>query len=79
MQLTVDAFNLFNFQGVVARDQRYTQASVQPIQGGTAKDLGALTYEDGTPFDPADKNPNYGNPSMYQAPRTVRLGAKVTF
>jgi hypothetical protein len=79
VQLTVDAFNLFNFQAVVARDQRYTQASVQPIVGGTAENLGELTYEDGTPFDPADKNPNYGNPSMYQAPRTVRLGAKVTF
>jgi hypothetical protein len=75
----VDAFNVFNFQGIVARDQRYTTASVLPIAGGQPADLSSLKLENGQPFDAAAKNPNFGNPSAYQAPRTFRFGARVTF
>jgi hypothetical protein len=77
-----DIFNLFNFQSVVTRDQRYTQDSVLPIANGTPADLDtpALKYESGETFDPAvSKNPNFGNPTAYQAPRQFRIGARVTF
>jgi Carboxypeptidase regulatory-like domain/TonB dependent receptor len=79
LMVTMDMFNIFNFQGVIARDQRYTEDSVRPIVNGTPGDLGKLKNVDGTPFNPADKNPNFGNPIAYQAPRTIRLGARVTF
>jgi hypothetical protein len=76
-------FNVFNFQGVVARDQRYTQASVLPIPNGTPEDLDPtkkkFKYDDGGEFNAESKNLNFGNPTAYQAPRQVRFGARVTF
>ncbi|WP_437734918.1 TonB-dependent receptor [Sorangium sp. So ce1335] len=77
--VAVDAFNLFNFQGVTAVDERYTAAQVLPISGGTEAGLAGLQNADGTAFDPVNKNPNFGNPAAYQAPRTLRISAKVTF
>ncbi|MGK4007469.1 TonB-dependent receptor [Sorangium sp. So ce1036] len=77
--LAVDGFNLFNFQATTAVDQRYTAAQVQPIAGGTTADLANLTNADGTAFDPVNKNPNFGKAIAYQAPRTFRISAKVTF
>lgn len=86
--------NLFNFQGVTASDDTYTRAAVLPIVNGTTKDLPVrnadrsytctppackLTYDDGTAFDGVDVNPNFGNPSSYQAPRSFRFTAKVSF
>jgi outer membrane receptor protein involved in Fe transport len=80
LELSVDAFNIFNFQGEIARDQRYTQASVLPIKDGVAADLPAkLRNADGTPFDPQEKNPNFGKPIQYQPPRSFRIGVKVSF
>jgi len=80
VSLTMDVFNLFNFQEVAATDERYTGADVLPIAGGTKADLDTkLTYDDGTPFDPNDKNKNFGKASAYQAPRSFRFGARVTF
>ncbi|HRI67972.1 MAG TPA: TonB-dependent receptor [Polyangium sp.] len=80
VELSVDAFNVFNFQGEIARDQRYTQSSVLPIKDGTVADLSTkLLNSDGTPFDPNDKNPNFGKPLQYQSPRWIRIGVKVTF
>lgn len=38
-----------------------------------------LTYDDGSPFDGVDVNPNFGNAKTYQAPRTFRFTAKVSF
>lgn len=77
--ITVDSFNIFNFQAPTALDQRYTVASVLPIENGTRDNLGQLRNVDGTAFDPNNKNPNFGKPIAYQPPRTFRIGAKVTF
>lgn len=79
--LSLDIFNIFNFQQAVAVDQRYTQDSVLPIGNGeaTVADLPNLKNVDNTPFDPTHKNPNFGRPIAYQAPRSIRIGAKVTF
>jgi hypothetical protein len=74
--LSVEAFNLFNFQAATATDQRYTQDVVLPLVGGNESDLANLKTTDG---NPASKNANFGNTTAYQAPRTFRLGAKVTF
>ncbi len=95
LSLSLDVFNLFNLQTESSRDEVYTRANVTPLEGGTASDLPAkgeaacsgagdcryklVKYEDGSPFDPADRNPNYGNPTSYQNPRTVRMGVRLTF
>ena len=76
---------LFNFQGVTAQDERWTNSDVLPISGGSESDLpsatsaGKLKHSDNSPVTFDEKNPNYGNPIQYQAPRIVRFGAKLTF
>ncbi|MET0342565.1 MAG: TonB-dependent receptor [Polyangiales bacterium] len=76
---TIDIFNLFNFQSAVARDQRYTSSTVNPIEGGTRGDLANVTTTDGSPL-PADQvNPNFGRVSARQPPRVFRFGLKGTF
>lgn len=79
VMLAVDSFNLFNFQAVTAVDERYTGAYVLPIAGGSRSDLDKLQSAFGGAFDPADKNPNFGKPTAYQAPRTFRISARATF
>jgi hypothetical protein len=84
--LSVDVFNIFNLQGILGRDQTYTQADVNPLRpsectgGCTAADLPKVTYAGTTDvLDPNDINPNFKNVTSYQAPRSIRFGAKVTF
>jgi hypothetical protein len=95
LTVSVDVFNLFNFQAETSRDELYTYASVRPIVNGTLDDLAEtsdeackqtmscptkiVTWAGGSPLDPKGKNPNYGNPTSYQKPRQIRFGAKVTF
>lgn len=92
VQLSVDVFNIFNFQGVAGIDQIYTAGeaiALTPAHCGgrecTPADLGDAN-NDGlddravdTDGDPVAINPNFGNPTAYQAPRSIRFGAKVTF
>ncbi|MBN1206372.1 MAG: TonB-dependent receptor [Myxococcaceae bacterium] len=65
--LSVDVFNLFNFQAATAYDQNFTFSEALPIEGGTEEDLGE------------PPNTNFGKPTAYQAPRSFRLGARVSF
>ncbi len=74
--VSADVFNLFNFQRAVARDQRYTLDEVSPVLGGTAADLPGLQDADG---DAVTVNPNYGNATALQQPRTVRISARLSF
>jgi hypothetical protein len=74
--LTADVFNLFNFQALTAVDENYTFAEVVPVEGGTEADLVGLVDIHG---DPVVVNPNFRRPTGYQAPRSIRFGAKVTF
>jgi hypothetical protein len=75
-EVSVDVFNIFNQQTPVAVDQSYTSDRVLPIEGGTYDDLKTLKTTSGTP---PKLNPNYGQPTAYQAPLSVRLGARITF
>ena len=80
MTLSMDVFNLFNFQEVTGIDQSYTYSSVLPIPEGTMDDLASrVVHADGSPLDPNEVNPNFGKPSSYQAPRSFRFGLKATF
>ncbi|EYF04564.1 TonB-dependent receptor [Chondromyces apiculatus] len=80
--LAVDVFNIMNFQAAIATDNSYTLANVLPCTGendGPDNVDQCVRYLNGAPFDPNDKNPNFGNPTAYQQPRTWRFGARVTF
>ncbi|SET20945.1 Carboxypeptidase regulatory-like domain-containing protein [Myxococcus fulvus] len=86
ISVTLDVFNLFNFQGVSTVDQTYTLLSVQPIPGGKPSDLpGNVQWQAGEerdePFGTVDNdvNPNFKNPTSYQPPRQMRLGVRYTF
>jgi len=87
VSLTVDLFNLFNFQVATRVDQHYTYASVlpvtEPVEPGTLTP-GRVTKIDEhtgqpTPLRADDLNRNFRNPVEYQAPRQVRLGLRYSF
>ena len=88
--VSLDIFNLFNFQGATLRDPRYTSADVLPVVDGKTTDLpeklgdgtekpGKVKKADGSLLKASERNPNYGNPTQFQDPRQFRFGAKVTF
>ncbi|PRQ03292.1 TonB dependent receptor [Enhygromyxa salina] len=74
--VTMDVFNVVNFQAVTAVDQSYTYSDVVPIEGGTLADLEGYTDGSG---EPIVKNPNFGKPSAYQSPRLFRFGVRLDF
>ncbi len=89
--VTLDFFNLFDFQAPIQVDQRFTNAQVSPIErGGTAAEVdtcktGAATCpvltagSNPMPITTADLNPNFMNPTAYQPPRAIRIGARLSF
>jgi hypothetical protein len=79
--LSLDVFNLFNFQTATSYDQNYTYSPVLPIVGGTRADLPGkvLDAESGEPIPTEAINPNFGKATAYQAPRSFRFGARVSF
>jgi hypothetical protein len=76
MELTFDVFNLFNFQQVTSVDNTYTTDVVSPIPGGVVADLKNLRTASGTAVV---LNPNYGQPTGYQTPLSLRLGVRALF
>jgi hypothetical protein len=79
--LSLDVFNLFNFQTATAYDQNYTFSPVLPIVGGSKGDLPGkvVDAQTGDPIPDEAINKNFGKPTAYQAPRSFRVGARVTF
>jgi len=74
---SIDIFNIFNLQGVTSEDQNYTFSNVVPIYGGNKSDLANLKSV--APIGPISLNPDFGRPTSYQPPLTVRFGLKLTF
>ena len=71
-----DVFNLFNQATATLVDMEYTTSSVGPIPNGTPADLTNLkTTTGGVPI----LNPNYGRPTQFQAPLSMRLGVRLSF
>jgi hypothetical protein len=93
VQATIDIFNIFNFQAVTQTDQRYTASDVLPLTNGARPDANgvipgvvkanAVPPPAGDPLDyylqPSERNPNFGRPTAYQAPRVFRFGLRTTF
>ena len=89
LAVTLDVFNLFNFQSAVDRSQRYTIRPVEPITGREADEVASnnridseeIQSADGDPraFQDADRWRSFGAPTRYQPPLTLRFGIKGTF
>ncbi|PTL78931.1 TonB-dependent receptor [Vitiosangium sp. GDMCC 1.1324] len=93
VSLSLDVFNLFNFQQVTDVDQVFTYTKVLPIeQNGKPSDLDSckdastsgsclvkVSATGNATITPADVNPNFKRPIAYQAPRSIRFGAKLSF
>lgn len=89
LSLSVDVFNLFNFQGVTQVDNSYTFASVYPVKDGTPSDVpGKVIINNGDPegdkanptyLTDEDVNKNFKKPTQYQSPRQIRFGIRYTF
>ncbi len=83
VSLTLDVFNIFNFQTATRVDENYTYSAVLPVKGGTKEDLPGkvvVVSDDGErPMTKDDENPNFGKPTQYQSPRQFRVGLRYTF
>jgi hypothetical protein len=71
-----DVINLFNQQEVINVDDEYTKSFVLPIPYGKTEDLRQLKTADGAPLF---LNSNYGQPTAFQSPLTLRFGARLSF
>jgi len=71
-----DVINLFNQRQVTNVDDDYTYSNVAPIVNGQIIDLVHLKDIDG---QPVVVSANYGQPTGYQVPLYLRLGARLSF
>jgi outer membrane receptor protein involved in Fe transport len=85
LTLSVNVFNLFNFQQVTGVDENYTLIppgpGVAPVPNGNpATDRGKIVDDQtGQPLKPSDVNPHFFQPTAYQPPRQVRFQARLSF
>jgi len=82
LSLSVNVFNLFNFQRVTAVDQDYSHdIGVAPVPNGNpAKDKGKIVDDlFGQPLPAWAINKNFLRPATYQPVRQVRFQARVSF
>ena len=83
LEVFTDLFNLVNNQGVAGVDDTYSISSSNPISGGSYEDLVfAKANDEGSGAESASpvlRNPNYGNVNARYAPRSIQLGARLSF
>ena len=93
LELFADVFDALDGQQVSAIDQTYAPSiartaggtpfqAAAPIAGGAYEDLIWAKRIDGAGAETSAalaRNPNFGKPLARYAPRTVRLGARITF
>jgi hypothetical protein len=72
----IDFFNIFNQQTTLLVDDNYTYDGASSIVNGTPADLKYAKNIGGAPIT---KNPNYGQPLMFQQPFNGRFGLRLTF
>lgn len=75
-ELSIDIYNLYNAQTPTDVDDTWTNDYVRPIPGGSYADLRYLKTIAGSA---PQLNPNYGQPIAYQAPLSMRFGARFSF
>jgi outer membrane receptor protein involved in Fe transport len=83
LTVSVNVFNLFNFQQVTSVSPNYTVApnGVYPVPNGNPNtDKGKIRSDTtGEPLDPSQINPNFLRPTAYQPVRQVRFQARLSF
>jgi outer membrane receptor protein involved in Fe transport len=83
LTLSVNVFNLFNFQTATAVDQNYTHypQGVSPVPNGNPATDRAKIVDDvtGLPLQPSQINPQFLQPTAYQPVRQVRFQARLSF
>lgn len=80
LKLLVDVFNITDEAAAATVDQTWTNARRDEDGNalpGLANDCGGPGTGEGTACPRG--NPRWGTPTRYQSPRTIRLGAKVSF
>jgi hypothetical protein len=75
--VTVDIFNLVNFQEVTSVDDNYTSSNAMGVQNGTLRDV--VLTDTGEKLTTANVNPNFKAPNSFQDPRVFRFGIRGTF
>ncbi|MEP6653101.1 MAG: carboxypeptidase regulatory-like domain-containing protein [Myxococcales bacterium] len=76
LEAFLDIYNVLNQRTALQMDDNYTSDVVSPIENGTVNDLRFARNIDGTPLS---KNPNFGQPTVYQTPIHGRLGLRLLF
>jgi len=83
LTLSVNVFNLFNFQQVTGVDQRYTlyPQGVAPVPNGNPATDKSKIVDDvtGQPLQPSQVNARFFQPTDYQPIRQVRFQARLNF
>ncbi len=82
LTVSIDVFNLFNFQTVTSINETYTRSDVQPIPDGTRAQLPGSLHTSTSNVDtikPSEVNPDFGKPTSYQTPRYLRFGLRTEF
>jgi hypothetical protein len=82
VSVTIDCFNLLNFQEETAIQEQYTTLAGVGQQGGPLTQARVQPGGFGGPFrqiTAADKTPDFQLPASYQTPRYFRFGIRGTF
>ncbi|QRN95262.1 TonB-dependent receptor [Archangium violaceum] len=89
VSVTLDVFNIFNFQEATLLDNNYTFASVRPVTDKSVTPdnlkpehvtkINEDTLQDEGTLTDDDLNKNFKKPTQYQTPRQIRFGIKYTF
>jgi TonB dependent receptor len=74
--VSVQIFNLFQREDVIAADEIYAEGLLSPIDGGDASDLPFLKTATGVP---ASRSLSYGTATNFQLPLSVVLGIESQF
>jgi outer membrane receptor protein involved in Fe transport len=78
--VTMDVFNLLNWQALTRVNENYTQANAVGKQGGKLTDATVLESDGSVrPLYREDKAANFGSPAGYQPARIFRFGIRGTF
>ncbi len=76
LDFRTDIYNVTNNQGATRVDDTYTFEDADPIVNGRRSDLRHVRTVDGRPVR---VNPNYRQPTQYQAPLTVQFALRYSF
>lgn len=79
----VDIFNVLNRQGVTSREELFNNTGTlkgnNPANGPTQQNAAACAGDVSITNPACGSNPNYGKDIAFQLPRSIRIGARVSF